>query len=98
MHNTFTYPLDYHCYGHFLHQGGTSTRTFDREVPDFPRRSQDGGAPLEQTTDVDDAVMVACVEEEGEVIVRATSAGYNSRANCSFIVYLARFNKSCHQS
>ena len=68
----------------FRLQGGTSTRTFEREVPDLPKRNQDGVATPEQTTSVDGAVMVTCAEEDGKVVVRSTSAGYNSRTTSFF--------------
>lgn len=70
--------------------GGTSTRTFEREVPDLPNRNQDGGVPLEQTRTVDGAVMVTCTEEDGKVIVRPTSAGYNNEWPVSFPEDLAK--------
>ncbi|KAK2181457.1 hypothetical protein NP493_397g02018 [Ridgeia piscesae] len=70
--------------------GGTSTRTFEREVPDLPKRNQDGAATPQQTTSVDGAVMVTCTEEDGKVVVRSTSAGYNTEWPVSFPVDLAR--------
>ena len=71
-------------------QGGTSTRTFEREVPDLPKRNQDGAATPQQTTSVDGAVMVTCTEEDGKVVVRSTSAGYNSRTT-SFFSYTEHY-------
>ena len=54
----------------------------------MPEINQDGDAPMEHTTSVDGAVMVSCIEEDGKVIVRPMSIGYNSRK-----IYLFSYSK-----